>query len=165
MKCDIYRTVALCAVGLLMSGCGAGGGFPSAQSPVAPITAGDGRLYVYRRPASGLQGMFATGSVDVLVDNNRVGPVRDGFFYVDLPPGPHTVACSGRCTESAKIPNMSGIFHFESGLSMPVQLAAGEARYVAFEFLFDITPPVQRMLVVDLAQGSQDIADLPYLRQ
>jgi len=91
------------------------------------------------------------GPTDVLIDNQRVGSVADkGFFFVDVPPGTHSVSCN-KC---------AGTGNYSPHQTVNISIGAGESRYVLFE---TYATYFSRMILVDPAQGSQEILDLPYI--
>jgi hypothetical protein len=162
MTRQIVRISLLGLVFLCLVECTAGPNYSSLQSEIQPVPPGDGRLFFYRRPRAGLQKLYNWTNPDILIDDRRVGSAEERVFFVDLQPGTHVVSCKGRCAASAKVPEI-GLF--ETGERITIQLRAGESRYVSFEFLSDAFPPVQRMVLIDPAQGSQEILDLPYIHR
>ena len=101
--------IALVA-GAFLGGCASGPKYSEVSKSIAPIPAGDGRLYFFRSSS-----MIGAGvQPDIRVDGQVVGSSKPGgFFYVDEPAGSHTAATS---TEVEK--------------STTFTLAAGETKYL-----------------------------------
>jgi hypothetical protein len=152
------KTAAICLVSifcLFLFGCATGPTYSSMQSQIPPVVSGKGRVFFYQRFATGLEKLYAR---DILVDNQRVGSAKEGVFFVDLPPGAHMVSLPG----GADPAQQAGREFVKVGQIVNINLGAGESRYIEFDPSVGARNHPQ-MVVVDPAQGSQEILDLPYI--
>ncbi len=146
MSGSIRRRIGAAAVGALalaLAACASGPRLSELQeSGRIPNPAPDrGRIYVYRTAVIG-----AAVQPEVTIDGRFVGnAVPDGVFYVDLPPGRHTVATADAADRKLRL-----------------DLAAGGTRYVRLDVGFGwMRYPVYPVAVAG-AEGARDIAALHY---
>jgi len=130
---------------MFLFGCATGPTYNSVKSQLPPVPSGKGRVYIYRASLS----VWAGSGIqpDVLIDGQRAGSaIPNGFFFVDLPPGSHTVSC--------QIARAN------------INLLAGQSRYVLLEpynsgnILWNVRP-----ILIDPDQGGQEISKLSYIKQ
>jgi hypothetical protein len=156
------QIVAICGssiICLLLFGCVTGPTYSSLQSTIPPVASGKGRVFLYR---------FLTHSIikngpEILIDGQSIGPAKEGVLFVDLPLGRHT-ASGRRCIDTAAKPIDPGHFFYRAGQSVEFNLNLGKPVYILFEPNPEVNAGL-RMILVDPAQGSQEIADLPYVGQ
>ena len=144
MSRRLASTLLVSVVCALLVGCATGPTYSSLQTEFPRVASGQGRVFFYRNA------LYA-GAVfkpDILIDGQRVGSaVPGGVFFVDLPPGAHSVFC-----DQQEIADM--------------HLVAGETRYVSLDLysgdwgLWHVRP-----ILVDPDQGSQEILGLSYIHQ
>jgi hypothetical protein len=150
----IATIATLCAISLLVCGCATEETHSVTRVALPPVAHGQCRIFFYRIPLRGLK----TLKPDILVDNNPVGASREGYFYVDLPPGRHSVTCS-----RAVDPGRVGTSLYQLGAGIIITIKEKESRYVKFEPFHPGYFSDLRMVVVHPEQASQDILQLPYI--
>jgi hypothetical protein len=101
---------AIASVAALVSGCATGPRYAEVGESIAPLAAGEGRIYFFR--SNSLWGFAIQPDIrlnDVVVGSSKPG----GFFYVDRPAGSYIGAAT---TETEK--------------TLSFVLAAGETKYI-----------------------------------
>jgi Protein of unknown function (DUF2846) len=140
-----YMTIfAVLFVALLLAGCASGVPYAEFSKTMPPPPANDGRIFVYRTSILG-------GAIQpsVRLNGTVVGSaVPGGFFYVDRPEGNYTIS-----TET------------EVKRDVSFRLSVGQIRYVRLEigmgfFVGHVIP-----VLVENAEGSQEILDLRHIEQ
>jgi hypothetical protein len=145
--------LAVCLVGVLclfMAGCASEPTYSSVQAKIPAVAPGNSRVFIYRKTGQvpdlgNLIGLGQLGQlkVDVLIDGQRVGQADPGrMFFVDLPPGMHSVGCDVQITT--------------------FRLVAGESRYVSLELYTSSSHQHLQPILVHPDQGSQEISGLHY---
>lgn len=125
----------------LVAGCATGPKFSEMQTKIAPLAAGQGRVFVYRDSAFG-----AAITPNVTINGKVVGVSRaSGFFYADLPAGDYRLAAA---TEVER--------------SLTFSLRAGETKYVKASISFGIVAGRINFDLVNSAAGEQDLQSLAY---
>ena len=80
-----------------LSGCASGPAYNDVASSIRPVSAGKGRIYIYRTSAFG-----AAVQPVVYLNGQVVGnAIAQGFFYVDRPPGTYEVSVTTEVTRKA----------------------------------------------------------------
>lgn len=122
---------------LLLSNCASGPSFTETQSSLPKLTAGKGRLFIYRTTALG-----AAIQPAIKVNGNEVGKAKArGFVYADLPAGAHTVETRTEVTRSTSAP-----------------VTAGQPTYVRLNVTMGLLAARVTPEVVPAATGAQEIA-------
>jgi hypothetical protein len=137
----LSRFLIVLTVIFLAAGCATGPKFSEMKSKIAPLAAGQGRVFVYRDSAFG-----AAITPNVTINGKVVGVSRaNGFFYTDLPAGDYRLAAA---TEVER--------------SITFSLAAGESKYVKASISFGIIAGRINFDLVNPAAGEQDLQSLAY---
>jgi hypothetical protein len=152
---------------LLVFGCASSSGptYSSLQSTIPPIPPGEARIFLYTsfEYANAL-------ALEILVDGKRIRSIDEkGVFFVDLPSGPHSVICT-KCAEPSNVHVLSeslgvgaiaynAMFGADKGQVIRIAVTEGERCYVDIE----AAAGAPRMVLIDPAQGRQEILDLPYI--
>jgi hypothetical protein len=87
----VYKQIILFSIiGLIMISCATGPTYTEMAGQTPPVSSENGRVYVYRTTTLG-----AALQPEVELDGQSVGKaVPLGYFYIDCPPGNHTIAIS-----------------------------------------------------------------------
>jgi len=87
----VYKQIILFSIiGLIMISCATGPTYTEMAGQTPPVSSENGRVYVYRTTTLG-----AALQPEVELDGQSVGKaVPLGYFYIDCPPGNHTIATS-----------------------------------------------------------------------
>ena len=135
-----FRLLVVTAV-LLVSGCATGPMYSEMKSKIAPLAAGQGRVFVYRDSSFG-----AAVTPKVTINGKVVGVTRgNGFFYTDLPAGDYRLAAE---TEVER--------------SLTFSLAAGETKYVKASISFGVLVGRINFDLVNATAGEEAIQSLAY---
>lgn len=128
----------------LFTGCASGPTYQEHASAMQPVSAENGRIYIYRKSALG-----AAVQPEVRVDDNVVGKAKPkGFFYVDLPPGNHVISAS---TEAERNLNLT--------------LDTSEEKYVRLEIKMGAFVGHVKPVLVETAVGKEEIQAMKYMGQ
>jgi hypothetical protein len=117
MKKQMISTLLVCMTAFLVAGCTSPRAYNRASQRFPQIASGRGRIYFYRG-----NDFVGGGQWDIVkLDENIAGYVSPmSFFYVDEPPGSHTVSTQPK-----------GWFGKAMGVhEMAVTLEAGETKYI-----------------------------------
>ena len=107
-----------------------------------PVSAGNGRIYLYRKTAFG-----AAVQPAVRINGEEVGKAKPkGFFYVDLPPGAYDISAS---TEAERNLNLT--------------LDAGEEKYVRLEIKMGAFVGHVKPVMVDKEIGIEELKKMKYI--
>ncbi|MEL7297534.1 MAG: DUF2846 domain-containing protein [Pseudomonadota bacterium] len=125
-----------------MTGCASGPTFSEHAETMQPVSAENGRIYIYRVATLG-----AAVQPKVRLNDVEVGKAAPkGFFYVDRPAGNYEVAAS---TEA------------ERNLSMTLE--AGEEKYVRLEMKMGLFAGHVKPVLVDAEVGREEIQKTKYI--
>jgi len=84
---------------LALAACASGPDYEAYSSQLPSLDPAEGRIFVYRTEKFGL-----ANQPPVELDGEEVGEaVPEGFFYIDVPPGEHTITCETEVTRSAVV--------------------------------------------------------------
>ncbi len=125
-----------------LSGCATGPKFEEYASSIPAIPEDSGRIYIYRTATFG-----AAIQPGVKVNGEVVGKaVPQGFFFVDRPAGSYEVSAS---TEAKR--------------SLSLNLDAGQERYVRLEVKMGLLAGHIKPVLVDNADGKDEIKKTKYV--
>ena len=125
-----------------LSGCATGPKFEEYASSIPAIPDNAGRIYIYRTATFG-----AAIQPGIKVNGEVVGKaVPQGFFFVDRPAGSYEVSAS---TEAKR--------------SLSLNLDAGQERYVRLEVKMGLFAGHIKPVLVDNAEGKDEIKKTKYV--
>lgn len=128
----ISLMLALVALGA----CASGPTFEEYSGSMQPVSAENGRIYIYRVSSLG-----AAIQPKVRLDDEPVGKaVPKGFFYIDRPAGNYVISTS---TEAER--------------NLSLALAAGEEKYVRLEVKMGLFAGHIKPVLVDTAEGKEEL--------
>lgn len=110
----IFRLFTALAIAIVLSSCASGPRMSEIKSSIPTVKADQGRIYFYR---SGLLG----GAIqpNVWLNGHVVGESKpNGFFFLDMPPGPMEVSTSSEVEKKLT-------FVLEAGQTRYVRLSVG----------------------------------------
>jgi len=136
------KTLSIALLALAVSGCASGPTFEEQASQMQPVSADQGRIYIYRKTALG-----AAVQPAVRINGDEVGKAKPkGYFYVDLAPGSYDVSAS---TEAER--------------NLNLVLAAGEEKYVRLEMKMGLFVGHVKPVLVDTEVGRSELQSMKYV--
>lgn len=129
---------------LFMTGCASGPSYSDYAGNIQPVSADNGRIYLYRTAVVG-----AAVQPGVKVNGEVVGKAKPkGFFYVDRPAGTYEISAS---TEAKR--------------SLSITLDAGEEKYVRLEMKMGFFAGHVKPVLVDAEEGRKELEKTKYIGQ
>lgn len=142
MQTRKFRIIFALSALAAMAGCASGPSFQEQSALMEPVSADNGRIYIYRKSSFG-----AAVQPMVRVNDEEVGKAKPkGFFYVDLPPGTYDISAS---TEAERNLNMT--------------LAAGDEKYVRLEVKMGAFVGHIKPVLVDAEVGKEELQKMKYI--
>lgn len=135
-------TFSIALLALAISGCASGPTYEEQAAEMQPVSADEGRIYIYRKSALG-----AAIQPAVRINGDEVGKAKPkGYFYVDLAPGNYDVSAS---TEAER--------------NLNLVLAAGEEKYVRLEIKMGLFVGHVKPVLVDAEVGKSELQSMKYV--
>lgn len=142
MQLRLMRKLLVGFVALGLGACATGPDYDEYRDNLPDLAPGEGRIFVYRTAMFGL-----ANQPSVELNGETVGEaVPEGFFFVDVSPGAHTITCETEVTRSAE-----------------VEVEAGGTYYVRLNAKLGVVGNRIEPELVNASVGAREIRETRYL--